>query len=113
MNLVIDLMLYLLLFLPVQCYDGMTDIQSSVFSLEQLLKDELEFIKDLDNYIESLDFQAKQVREYLDEHYSNYNPGDDLEAYVSNPLNAFALMKRTSYDFFNTLLPIIDNKTLS
>ena len=67
MNLVIDLMLHLLLFLPVQCYDGMTDIQSSVFSLEQLLKDELEFIKDLDNYIESLDFQAKQVMEYLDD----------------------------------------------
>ena len=98
----------------VQCYDErMTDIQSSVYSLEQLLKDELEFKADLDIYIEALDLTAKQVKEYLDDLYSNYDPGDDLEAYVSNPLNAFALVKRTSFDFINRLLPILENKDLS
>ena len=111
---VFGLILLLLFTICVQCYDErMTDIQSSVFSLEQLLKDELELKEDLDNYIDTLDFSAKQVREYLDDLYASFDPGDDLEAYVSNPLNAFALVKRTSVDFINRLLPILDNHDLS
>ena len=94
-----------------QCEERMTDIQTSTFLLQRLLEDDLEFIDDLNNYVAALEHHAKQVREYINELYSNHDPGDDLEKYVSNPLNAFGVIKRTSYDLINNLLTILNNQT--
>ena len=37
--------------------------------------------------------------------------GDDLNAYISNPLNAFGVMKRTGFDFFVELRPEIEKNS--
>ena len=112
-NIIIYHLLSMLMSLFVQCDDKpMTDIHTSIHSLELLVKDEREILNDLDKYVEALEDHAKQVQEYIDAHYSNFDPGDDVETYVSNPLNAFGVVKRTSYDYINTLLPILNNQTL-
>ena len=97
----------------VQCYSySMTDIHTSIYSLRKLAQDELDIVDILGKYAEAIDNQSKQVKSYLEDHYSNFDPGDDLETYVSNPLNAFGAMKRTGYDFINSLLFILNNRTL-
>jgi hypothetical protein len=35
--------------------------------------------------------------------------GEDLEGYVANPLNALGVMKRTGFDYFYDLKPVVDN----
>ena len=88
------------------CNSQMTNIQSSIASLKNLLKHEIEFKQHLDNYITGHNHTSNVVKDFIDECYSNYDPGDDHSLHVSNPLNAFGLVKRTSYDLSNLLLNI-------
>ena len=88
----------------------MTNVHSSIFSLENLLRDEIEFIKHLDKYVSEHNDTSSMVKVFMNDHYSNYDPGINLRLHVSNPLNAFALVKRTSHEFPKLLRQIRSNK---
>ena len=90
----------------------MTNIHSSIYSLENLLRHEMEFKQHLDGYIEECSNNSNIVIDFIKTYYSNYDPGHDLKEYVSNPLNAFGLIKRTSYDLKNFLLRIESHKNI-
>ena len=83
------------------CKTEMTNIHTSIYSLEKLLKDESEFIQLLDKYVSQRNHTENFVTRFIKEHYKNYDPGIDYMEYVSNPLNAFGLVKRTSFDLKN------------
>ena len=95
----------------VKCKEDMTNIHASSYSLQRLSEDEFQFSQDLNNYASALEYHAKEVKRYIDSIYSKFDPGDDLEAYVSNPLNSFGVIKRTSYDLQSNLMPIMNNRT--
>ena len=92
------------------CNSQMTNIHASIYSLENLLRHEIEFKQHLDGYIAECNNNSNIVIDFIKTYYSNYDPGHDLKEYVSNPLNAFGLIKRTSYDLNNFLLRITSHK---
>ena len=85
--------------------DGDTSsIYSSIFQMQSLLQAEIEFLKYLrenHNTIEEEVGSSTFLKEFMREYYDDgvFNPPknrDDLETYVSNPLNAFGVISRTS-----------------
>ena len=106
-------LLLLIHFYVCSCNSEMTNIQSSIASLENLLRHEIEFKQHLESYIVEHNHTSNAVKDFIDECYSNYDPGDDPNVYVSNPLNAFGLVKRTSYDLNNLLLSIKRRKKIN
>ena len=90
----------------------MTNIHSSIYSLEKLLNDELEFKQFLEKYVSERNHTENLVTHFINEHYKNYDPGIDHMEYVSNPLNAFGLVKRTSFDLKNLYQDIKNPKNI-
>ena len=91
----------------------MTNLHSSIYSLEILLKDEIEFIKRFEKYVSEQNDTSSMVKVFMNDYYSNYHPGVNLRSHVSNPLNAFALVKRTSYVLDKFLRQIKSNKKVN
>ena len=95
------------------CNGKMTDIHASTHSLQKLLRSEIEFKNRLDEFMSNHKNASIIVKDFLDQSYSNYNTGLNLyyaNDYLSNPLNAFGLMKRTTFDFKNLLRRTKKNK---
>ena len=91
----------------------MTNVHSSIYSLENLLRDEIEFIKCVNKYVSEHNDTSSMVKLFMNDHYLNYDPGVNLRSHVSNPLNAFALVKRTSYELDKFLRQIKSNKKVN
>ena len=91
----------------------MTNVHSSIYSLEILLRDEIVFIKRLDKYVSEHNDTSSIVKVFMNDHYTNHDPGVNLRSHVSNPLNAFALVKRTSYELNKLLRQIKSNKKVN
>ena len=91
------------------CNSKMTDIHTSSLSLQKLMRSEIEFKNRLDELICDHNNASIVVKDFFDQSYSNYNTNINLNDYLSNPLNAFGLMKRTTYDL-NELLRRLKNK---
>ena len=89
----------------------MSNVHTSTHLLKRLVEDELKFIEMLNHYVSTIEDHANQVRNYTNTVYSNFTPSDDLEVYVSNPLNSVGVIKRTGYIFISRLMPLINNKT--
>ena len=91
--LVVNLLLILYMFS--YCKTDMTDIHSSIYSLEKLLKDEIEFKQLLKTYISKETMSTENIIEKFFDSEENDN--------VSNFLNAFNLIDRTTHvlDNFN------------
>ena len=94
------------------CKTEMTNIHTSIYSLEKLLKAELEFKQFLDKYVSEQNHTENFVTHFIKEHYKYYDPGIDHMEYVSNPLNAFGLVKRTSFDLKNLYQDIKNPKKI-
>ena len=52
------------------------------------------------------------MKNFIDQSYSNCNTSLNLNDYLSNPLNTFGLMKRTTYDLNNLLQRLKKNKSV-
>ena len=97
------------------CNSKMTDIHTSTHSLQILMRSEIEFKDRLDGLMSNHNNVSLIVKDFVDQSYSNYNTGlnlYDAKDYLSNPLNAFGLMKRTTYDFNNMLRRIKKNESV-
>ena len=88
------------------------NVHTSTYLLRRLLKDELGFVKNLNNYVSFVENHSKQVRDYVNTVYSNFYPGDNTEGYVSNPLNSLGIVKRTGYDYIKSLKSLINSNPL-
>ena len=104
-------LLHILSYLP-YCKAEMRNLHTSIYSLEKLLKDEVEFKQLLDKYISERIHTENFVTNFSKEHYKNYDPGIDHMEYVSNPLNAFGLVKRLSFDLNNLYQDIKNPKKI-
>ena len=76
------------------------DIYSSTFQMQSLLKAEIKLVNHLKNYtVENFD-DDKETKHIIDnvisKHYQNFDPGPDLENYISHPFNAFGVISRTA-----------------
>ena len=105
-------MLILLLIAFAQGEQIISEKHTSAHLVQHLLAEELTFLTHLQKYTEELEERLKRVRSYQKHVYSKIQIGTDFEQYVGNPLNAFGVIKRTSYDFINKFLPIINNDVL-
>ena len=81
--------------------DGDTsDIFSSTFQMHSLLKAEIDFIKKLKMYLNSLETQVETIKDFLSTQYNddtkNLENLDNFEEYVSHPFNAFGVVSRTN-----------------
>ena len=109
--------LLFMLLLPNISINVWMHVQTSTFLLQHLLQDELQFVEVLKTHYKEYITNdhntsiAKQIQNYINNIYLNYNPGYDLETYVSNPLNALGLIRRTSHDFRECLAQIFQNKS--
>ena len=79
------------------------DIYSSTFQMQSLLKAEIKLVNHLKNYTgeNNFDIIEKENKQIIDDiitkhNYQNFDPGPDLENYVSNPFNAFGVISRTA-----------------
>ena len=105
--------LLLIYFFVISGNAEMTNLHSSIYSLEILLRDEIEFIKRFEKYVSEQNDTSSMVKVFMNDLYSNYDPGVNLRSHVSNPLNAFALVKRTSYVLDKFLRQIKSNKKVN
>ena len=78
------------------------DIYSSTFQMQSLLQAEIKLVNHLKNYTNTAenfddDKENKHIIDnIISKHYQNFDPGPDLENYVSNPFNAFGVISRTA-----------------
>ena len=94
------------------CNSKMTDIHTSSHSLQKLMRSEIEFKDQLYEFMNSYNNTSIVVKNFIDQSYSNCNTGLNLNDYLSNPLNTFGLMKRTTYDLNNLLQRLKKNKSV-
>ena len=77
------------------------DIYSSTFQMQSLLQAEIKLVSHLKNYTNTAEnFEDDKENKHIidniiSKHYQNFDPGPDLEHYVSNPFNAFGVISRT------------------
>ncbi|XP_017071950.1 prolyl 4-hydroxylase subunit alpha-1, partial [Drosophila eugracilis] len=72
---------------------------SSITGLLKLLEMEQDFIENIRVYTNKLAEKVKNLQAYIDSVYYKVNESlEDREKYVSNPLNAFSLVRRTHQD---------------
>ena len=90
------------------------EVFTSTYLLKNLLSKELRFIDALKTYVNEVEEQAKNVRQYSKTVYSHGKLNKDKREHNPdiNPLNAFGLIKRTSLDFIYNLKPILHRKHL-
>lgn len=79
------------------------DLFSSISDTERLFEIEIQFSRDIIDYAEALEKQAKAIRQYVDLAYPEGPLKDvpDKEAFVANPLNSFGMVKRLGPNFFD------------
>ena len=92
------------------CNCKMTDIHTSSHSLQKLMRSEIEFKDRLYEFMRNHNNTSILAKDFIDRSYSNYSTGLNLNDYLSNPLNTFGLMKRTTYDLNNLLHRLKKNK---
>ena len=104
-TVLLPLFLFTLKFVIIKCgktyTDGDTsDIFSSTFQMHTLLKAEIDFIKKLKIYLNSLETQVKAIKDFLSTQYNDNTEKleniENFEEYVSHPFNAFGVVSRTS-----------------
>ena len=89
------------------------EVFTSTYLLKNLLSKELRFIDALKAYVNEVEEQAINVRQYSKTVYSHGKLNKNKEEHNEiNPLNAFGLIKRTSLDFIYNLKPILYRKHL-
>ena len=94
----------------IKCQDIHTDgdildIYSSTFQMQSLLQAEIKLVNYLkkhsvnnfngDEGKDNLQL-SNNIDKIISKHYLNFDPGVDLENYVSNPFNAFGVISRTA-----------------
>jgi len=84
-----------------------TEVQTSTFLLQNLVNKEVNFVKKLYKYIQEVSKQSNQVRKIRNTIDSNHSLRNSSNTYVSNPLNAFGLIKRTGYNLRNNLQSVL------
>ena len=94
------------------CNSKMTDIHTSSHSLQKLMRSEIDFKDRLYEFMSNHNNTSIVVKDFIDQSYSNYSTGLNLNDYLSNPLNTFGLMKRTTYDLNNLLQRLRKNKSV-
>ena len=75
----------------------------STYQLKEKLKQEINFLKELKSYLKLLKKEVTYVEKFLNNNYydtedvdiENLESDTILEEYVSNPINAFGIIKRT------------------
>ncbi len=78
------------------------NVISSTHQLRELLENEIRFVNNLRDYLSVLKKEVHFVQDYLNSEYNHdLNQISDLEGYISNPLNAFGVVKRSSFSFWN------------
>ena len=90
------------------CHCDNQDFYSSTFEMGRLFKAEIEFVETMKEYAETNQILATEIREFVAKFYSNFNSDPNTETYVSNPLNALGVLKRTGYDYSKGLRQLIE-----
>ncbi len=96
----------LLLFATVVSCDN-EDLFSSTYELQRLHRTEVEVAGLLNDYVGSLERHLTAVKEYLSSAYPTGLPteADNVEKYVSNPMNALGMMWRMGFLYHTQEIP--------
>jgi len=75
-------------------------IFTSNVDLQRLLKTEAEIVRELHSYIKEEEIRIDKLKKYVREYDRHHSAAlVDVEAYVSNPLNSYLLIKRLTTDW--------------
>ncbi|XP_046656304.1 prolyl 4-hydroxylase subunit alpha-1-like isoform X1 [Daphnia pulicaria] len=76
------------------------EVFTALSEMEGLVTTELELVRHLDNYIQEEEIRLKQLKRFLEEYESMYQEAsEDVSQYLSNPVNAYLLVKRLTSDW--------------
>ena len=89
--------------------NAVSEVFTSTYLLKNLLSKELRFIDALKTYVNEVEEQVKNVRQYSKMIYFHGKLNKDKKEYNPdiNPLNAFGLIKRRCLDFIDNLIRIL------
>ncbi|KAJ8937370.1 hypothetical protein NQ314_011918 [Rhamnusium bicolor] len=86
------------LILSTQFVNG--EVYTSLAELEELLSTEAVLINTLENYIRSEEQKIDLLKRYADIYQKQHNKAaEDVQLYISNPINAYTLVKRLTTDW--------------
>ncbi|XP_046656313.1 prolyl 4-hydroxylase subunit alpha-1-like [Daphnia pulicaria] len=89
-----------LILLVTQSKTAFGDVFTAMADMEGLIATEFELVKHLDTYIQEEEKRMKQLRGILEEYESMYQEAiADVPKYLSNPVNAYLLVKRLTSDW--------------
>jgi hypothetical protein len=77
-------------------------LMSSTFQLSKLFNSEVQFVAELKAYLTLLKDETTKISAFVDKNYGLFEEPkgiEDVEAYISHPVNAFGMIKRTSVAF--------------
>ncbi|KAJ8977990.1 hypothetical protein NQ317_004535 [Molorchus minor] len=76
------------------------EVFTALAELENLLDTEAVLISTLENYIRAEEQKTDLLKRYVDIYQKQHNKAtDDVQTYVSNPINAYTLVKRLTTDW--------------
>ena len=81
-------------------------LMGSTYQMQQLLQNEIEFVQELKIYLKKLKEEFNRIEHFLNITYTKDFSADtlgNLEKYVSHPINAYGVIKRTNYKNLNQL----------
>lgn len=88
------------LFLVLQSHVVFGEMFTALADLEGLVSTELELVRHLDNYIQAEESRLKRLRGFLEEYEKIYEEASvDVQKYLSNPINAYLIVKRLTSDW--------------
>jgi hypothetical protein len=76
-------------------------LMSSTFQLSKLFNSEVQFVSELKTYLALLKAETAKISAFVDKNYGHFEPKGigDVEEYISHPVNAFGVIKRTYVAF--------------
>ncbi|XP_022200675.2 prolyl 4-hydroxylase subunit alpha-2-like [Nilaparvata lugens] len=87
-----------------------TDLFTAMVELEQLLETESVLIRTLDDHISSTKLRLSQLRRQAAEYSKQFNEASvDVSTFLSNPINAYQLVKRLANDWKLTESLMVDS----
>ena len=81
-------------------------LMGSTYQMQQLLQNEIEFVQELKIYLKKLKEEFNRIEHFLNITYTKDFSAEtlgNLEEYVSHPINAYGVIKRTNYKHLNQL----------
>ncbi|KAG8235127.1 hypothetical protein J437_LFUL012323 [Ladona fulva] len=100
----------LLVIVFVICKHGCGELYTALADMEELLETEAVLIRTLEGYIEAQENKLRLLKRYAAEYAKEHEEASqDVQLYLSNPINAYLLVKRLTTDWKEVEASMVDD----